>query len=129
MGIICATLPTLKALVSRWRPSLLGHSSRDRTVTTITDPKPATITNRAPDADDDLEMGLALNSKTWIDTQDSSDPLKIKVVTVLQQAREEIDELPTSDVDSDSNRQSQRHGPVTTTALARDTAAPESSTP
>jgi len=84
----------------------------------MTDPKPATTRTHVPETRDDLEMGLSLNAKTWTDDIASSDPLKIKVVTVLQQARSDLDESPSGDGDSDSDRGAQAHGPITTTAAA-----------
>ncbi|PNS15537.1 hypothetical protein CAC42_796 [Sphaceloma murrayae] len=83
VGIVCASLPTLKAFAMKYFPSLV-KSSKDATSTTRKSAVPKS--GRTKNATfTEIELG----NKAFDDTQ-ALDPSRIQVVTVVEQNREDV---------------------------------------
>jgi len=115
VGIICASLPTLKAFVSRFFPKFFGGSSRNNG-------QPSTTTRRHTTGLTSRKQGGTIvgngtvtevelsDSKAWADTA-RLDPGRIQVVTLIEQEREELrEEDRESDSGSESDGGRPRHG-------------------
>jgi len=122
VGIICASLPTLKAFVSRFFPRFFGGSSRNNGAQPSSATRRPTFTafskgtrkqSTVPRNGTVTEVELA-DSKAWADTA-RLDPGRIQVVTLIEQEREELVE---EDRDSDSGSESGRRGAPTVVVTA-----------
>lgn len=111
VGIICASLPTLKAFVSRFFPKFFGSSHRNNGQPSTTTRRQTNASRKQATAGNGTVTEIELaNNKAWADTA-RLDPGGIQVVTLIEQEREELrEEDRESDSGSESDNGRNRHG-------------------